>query len=54
MRAERAANAMCYLSLFHQVYDAADNPIASQVNPIMSSNNIESTKYEVRIIVTLG
>ena len=34
-----------------QVYDSNSNPITCQVNPVMTSDGIASSKYEVSIFV---
>ena len=36
-----------------QVYDSNSNPITCQVNPVMTSDGIASSKYEVSIIIIL-
>ena len=33
-----------------QVYDASNNPISCQVNPVMMSGGIARSKYEVGIL----
>ena len=33
-----------------QVYDASNNPISCQVNPVVTSDGIAQSKYEVGIL----
>ena len=33
-----------------QVYDASNNPIPCQVNPVVTSDGIAQSKYEVSIL----